>query len=229
MNAVAEAVELEIEDGAEDAAPNVIPLSQFVTDFGDDLLAAVSQQNPPVYDGTPNTHRELVMDGLKRDPFDAQRDVVQAITRLLVDEGEQASVINAEMGTGKTMMAIATAAVMYEEGYQRSLVISPPHLVYKWRREILETVPKARVWVLNGPDTLCKLLQLRDALGCKDSDSPEFFILGRVRMRMGSHWQPAFAVRKAHVRSYTEAGNENSMTFVQTEEYASCPRRCFSR
>ena len=220
MNAVAEAVELEIEV----VSPNVIPLSQFVTDFGDDLLAAVSQQNPPVYDGTPNTARELVMDGLKRDPFEAQRDVVQAITRLLVDEAEQAAVINAEMGTGKTMMAIATAAVMYKEGYQRSLVISPPHLVYKWRREILETVPKARVWVLNGPDTLCKLLQLRDALGCKDSDGPEFFILGRVRMRMGSHWQPAFAVRKAHVRTYTEAGNESSMTFVQTEEYASCPR-----
>lgn len=106
MNAVAEAVELEIEAGEEDATANVIPLSQFVTDFGDDLLAAVSQQNPPVYDGIPNTHRELVMDGLKRDPFEAQRDVVQAITRLLVDEAEKAAVINAEMGTGKTMMLL---------------------------------------------------------------------------------------------------------------------------
>ena len=221
MNVVIEAIEPEI---TEDASPNVIPLSQFVADFGDDLLTAVSQQNPPVYDGTPDIARELVMDNLKRDPFDAQRDVVQAVTRLLINNAEKAAIINAEMGTGKTMMAVATAAVMFNEGYKRSLVISPPHLVYKWRREILETVPKARVWVLNGPDTLHKLLQLREALKCKESDSPEFFILGRVRMRMGAHWQPAFATRKVHMRTYTESGNEHSQSFVQTEELASCPR-----
>ena len=221
MNAVIEAIEPEV---TEETSPNVIPLSQFVTDFGDDLLNAVSHQNPPVYNGIPNTARELIMDDLKRDPFDAQREVVQAVTRLLIDEAEKAAVINAEMGTGKTMMAIATAAVMYTEGYQRSLVISPPHLVYKWRREILETVPNARVWVLNGPDTLCKLLQLRAALRCKESDSPEFFILGRVRMRMGSHWRPSFAVRKEHLRTYTESGNEHSHSFIQTDEYASCPK-----
>ena len=223
MNAVAEAIQIDQTD-AELENPSVIPLSQFVTEFGDDLLTAVSHQNPPVYDGIPNTHRELVMDGLKRDPFDAQRDVVQAVTRLLVDEAEKAAIINAEMGTGKTMMAISTAAVMYAEGYRRSLVISPPHLVYKWRREILETVPNARVWVLNGPDTLCKLLQLRAALRCKESDTPEFFILGRVRMRMGSHWKPAFAIRKLHTRVPIESGNERSATIVETEELVSCPR-----
>ncbi|MES9927679.1 MAG: SNF2-related protein [Candidatus Thiodiazotropha sp. 6PDIVS] len=221
MNAVAEAIQID-ETDAETENPSVIPLSQFVTEFGDDLLTAVSHQNPPIYDGIPNTHRELVMDGLKRDPFDAQRDVVQAVTRLLVDEAEKAAIINAEMGTGKTMMAIATAAVMYAESYQRSLVISPPHLVYKWRREILETVPNARVWILNGPDTLCKLLQLRAALRCKESDSPEFFILGRVRMRMGSHWKPAFAIRKVHMRVPIESGNERSATIVETEELVSC-------
>ena len=98
MNAVAETIQID-ETDAELENPSVIPLSQFVTDFGDDLLTAVSHQNPPVYDGIPNTHRELVMDGLKRDPFDAQRDVVQAVTRLLVDEAEKAAIINAEMGT----------------------------------------------------------------------------------------------------------------------------------
>ncbi|MEW7996283.1 MAG: DEAD/DEAH box helicase, partial [Candidatus Thiodiazotropha endolucinida] len=91
-------------------------------------------------------------------------------------------------------------------------------------REILETVPNARVWVLNGPDTLCKLLQLRAALKCKESDTPEFFILGRVRMRMGSHWKPAFAVRKVHTRVPIESGNERSATIVETEELVSCPR-----
>ena len=42
-----------------------------------------------------------------------------------------------------------------------------------------------KVWVLNGPDTLVKLLKLREQLGVP-AQGQEFFVLGRVRMRMGS-------------------------------------------
>ncbi|HGP4243628.1 TPA: helicase-related protein, partial [Pseudomonas aeruginosa] len=76
-------------------------------------------------------------------------------------------------------------------------VVSPPHLVYKWRREILETIPAARVWVLNGPDTLLKLLKLRDQMGDAYDGRQEFFILGRVRMRMGFHWRLACWKKRA--------------------------------
>ncbi|HSH30921.1 MAG TPA: DEAD/DEAH box helicase [Thiohalobacter sp.] len=202
---------------------NVISLSQFVEDFGDGLLEAVARQHPPVYDGRPDPYRELVMEGLAREPFDAQREVVQAVSRLLIDAGEPAAVINAEMGTGKTMMAISTAAVLHAEGARRFLVISPPHLVYKWRREIRETIPDARVWVLNGPDTLRKLIRMREMVGMPSTDAPEFFVLGRVRMRMGFHWKPAVAVRKLHVRQFTEFGNERSPSCVRTVELAACP------
>ncbi|EMM6572458.1 DEAD/DEAH box helicase, partial [Pseudomonas aeruginosa] len=82
-------------------------------------------------------------------------------------------------------------------GYRRTLVVSPPHLVYKWRREILETIPAARVWVLNGPDTLLKLLKLRDQMGDAYDGRQEFFILGRVRMRMGFHWRLACWKKRA--------------------------------
>jgi superfamily II DNA or RNA helicase len=176
-----------------DCAGNVIPLSAFIADFGDDLLQAVRQQNPPIYSGEANQKRDAVMESLLRKPFEAQKETVQSIAKLLLDENVPAGVINGEMGTGKTLMAIALAALMHREGYQRALVISPPHLVYKWRREIMMTVPGARVWVLNGPDTLKKLLALRKYLG--KPQHPEFFVLGRVRMRMGFQWRPAFALR----------------------------------
>ncbi|MBA1445564.1 MAG: DEAD/DEAH box helicase family protein [Gammaproteobacteria bacterium] len=205
--------------------PNVIPLSTFIADFGDGLLDAVSRQNPPVYDGTPDPRREAVMEALKRRPFPAQQEVVQAVTALLINRGEQAAIINAEMGTGKTMMAIAAAAVIHNEGYHRTLVISPPHLVYKWRREILETVDSARVWVLNGPDTLRKLVRLRALLEETSGHAgPEFFILGRVRMRMGFHWQPAVVARKRHHRRHVEEGNDLSPTFIQSNAHAACPQ-----
>jgi hypothetical protein len=104
------------------------------------------------------------------------------------------------------MMAIAIAAVLHRcERYQRFLVISPPHLVYKWRREILETIAGARVTVLNGPDTLRKLLQLREP-PLQDDAGPEFFVLGRVRMRLGFHWRPAYATQPRRVQPTSDEG-----------------------
>jgi superfamily II DNA or RNA helicase len=174
-----------------------ISLTAFIEEFGDELLESLNHSNPPVYASNANTARQQVMDQLQRKPFLAQAEVVQAIAALLLDRNEQAGIINAEMGTGKTMMAIAVAAVMHAAGYRRTMVISPPHLVYKWRREILETIPDARVWVLNGPDTLMKLLKLREQLDLPHDGRQEFFILGRVRMRMGFHWRLACWQRRA--------------------------------
>jgi len=105
----------------DDIAPNLIPLTQFIQDFGEGLMAAVATQNPPIYDGTPNPVWEAVMNSLKRQPFVAQRERVQAVCKLLVEDGAPAAVLNGEMGTGKTMMGIAAAAVLYPHGYHRTL------------------------------------------------------------------------------------------------------------
>ena len=189
-------------------------LASFIEQFGDGLLEQVRCQNPPIYDSQVDRlqsiwqTRQSILDGLKRKPFEAQADAVHAVVKLLLDHNEPAAVLNADMGTGKTMMAICAAALM-QRTHPRTLVISPPHLVYKWRREILNTVPDAKVWILNGPDTLRKLLMLRSALGLK-STKPEFFVLGRVRMRMGFHWVSAFTPRRVR---YGE----------QTMEVACCP------
>ncbi|AWM80335.1 hypothetical protein DKL61_08170 [Gammaproteobacteria bacterium ESL0073] len=191
------------------AAEANIDLSDFVEEFKSVLLDQLNQANPPVYSpDKANPLWQAVMDTLKRKPFEAQADVVQAIATLLVKRGEQAGIINAEMGTGKTMMAIVLAAIMYYEGYKRFLTIAPPHLVYKWRREILETIPEAKVWILNGPDALAKLIQLRQ--GAKPHHGPEFFILGKVRMRMGFHWKLAFKRKVTGFRLQTdpETGEE---------------------
>ncbi|CAJ2793110.1 SNF2 family N-terminal domain protein [Burkholderia pseudomallei] len=176
-------------------APLTLSLQDFVSEFGDELLDALNRANPPVYAGQPRAHRQLVLAGLKRRLFPAQADVVHAVTELLIERHERAAVVNGEMGCGKTTVGIATAAVLHAEGYRRTLVLSPPHLVYKWRREILETVAGAKVWVLNGPDTLVKLMKLREALHVP-AQGQEFFVLGRVRMRMGFHWKPAFVRRR---------------------------------
>jgi hypothetical protein len=48
--------------------------------------------------------------------------------------------------------------------------------------------------VLNGPDTLVKLIKLREQLGVPAR--PGVLRPGRVRMRMGFHWKPVFNVRR---------------------------------
>ncbi|MCX5470187.1 DEAD/DEAH box helicase [Alcaligenes sp. A-TC2] len=194
------AIHPQLDTPEQDADDRHMPLATFIDQFGEGLLEQVRRQNPPIYDPDLDTQtpvwrtRQHVLDNLTRQPFEAQAHAVHAVVKLLLDHNEPAAVLNADMGTGKTMMAICVAALM-QSTHPRTLIVSPPHLVYKWRREILATVPGAKVWILNGPDTLRKLLALRNALGLKTS-KPEFFVLGRVRMRMGFHWKPAFLTRQ---------------------------------
>lgn len=194
------AIHPQLDTPEQDADDRHMPLANFIDQFGEGLLEQVRRQNPPIYDPDLDTQtpvwraRQHVLDNLNRKPFEAQAHAVHAVVKLLLDHNEPAAVLNADMGTGKTMMAICVAALM-QSTHPRTLIVSPPQLVYKWRREILATVPGAKVWILNGPDTLRKLLALRNALGLKTS-KPEFFVLGRVRMRMGFHWKPAFLTRQ---------------------------------
>ena len=181
-------------DEAEVVQSHHLNLNDFIKDNHDALLQAVSEQNPPIYVGQVNADREAVLDGLARQLFPAQKECVNAVSHLLFDENQPAAIINAEMGTGKTMMAIAVGAASHQAGYTRNLILSPPHLVFKWRREILATMPNARVWILNGPDTLRQLIRCRAMLAAPKV--PEFFILGRVRLRMGYHWEPSFVLAR---------------------------------
>lgn len=172
-----------------------MPLTTFVDEFGEHLLQSLNSSNPPVYTGTPDPLREAVLLSLKRRPLGIQAEAIHTVVELLIERNEKAAILCGEMGCGKTFMGIGISAVLNAEGFRRTLVICPPHLVYKWRREILETVPGAIVWVLNGPDTLIKLIKLREQLGLPPRGQ-EFYILGRVRMRMGFHWRPAFHRRR---------------------------------
>lgn len=207
----------EIEETKEATTDNRLSILQFIQDFGTGLCDAVRVQNPPIFTGE-HTQRAQCLTGLKRPPFAAQAKVIQAITQLLLDQGEKAAIINGEMGTGKTLMGIATAALLHQAGYPRTLVISPPHLVYKWRREILETLPDAQVVILNGSDTLKKLHALSEQPH-QPPAAPTFYIMGRVRMRMGHHWRSAIIPRR-----FTGNDQVVSQHIPMGEQLASCPQ-----
>jgi len=68
-----------------DAFGTTVDLNEFVEEFGEGLLASLNQTHPPVYDGEGNAARQSVMDGLARQPFTEQVEVVQAISALMLD------------------------------------------------------------------------------------------------------------------------------------------------
>ena len=194
--AIADAgVDTQTADAGQTDDGDVMPLAQFLAEFGEPLMAQINRQTPVVYDGRHDNWQDDVLAGLKRQPFPAQKHRIHACYAGLVTHGLPAVFLNGEMGTGKTLMGICVSALMQHE-YSRKpvLVISPPHLVYKWRREILDTVPNAMVHVVNGSNAIGELIRFRRALveGRLDPKRVHYLIFGRVRMRMGFYWRPAY-------------------------------------
>lgn len=215
------------EDGLADDTPDgqtsTMSLATFLEQFREPLLKQIEAQTPVVYTGQHDAWRDDVLAGLKRTPFAAQAHRIQAVYAGLVDEGLPAVFLNGEMGTGKTMMSICVSALM-QRGYSQKpvLVISPPHLVYKWRREILETVPEAIVHVVNGSNAIRDLIVFRDHLsaGRFADGRPHYLVIGRVRMRMGFHWRPAYWQRQVRTVFVDRDSGERS---VSAYKAVACP------
>ncbi len=162
-----------------------LSLAKFVEDFGSGLMEAVRTQNPPIFTGETKPEREALLAGLKRKLFSAQAKAVHAAATLLCDHDEKSAIINGEMGVGKTTIGIATAVLLHAEGYPRALILSPPHLVYKWRREILDTVPQAEVVILNGADTIETIAGVTSKCFTK-AEKPGFLYSGQSSVTAGA-------------------------------------------
>ena len=93
------------------------------------------------------------------DYFEAQKSVVQSTVNTLKDK--RAVFIVSEMGTGKTIMG-ASAAYVHFKGlkYNRGLVgivMSPSHLVSKWKRELEREIPCSKAYIVSDVTDVMKL------------------------------------------------------------------------
>ncbi len=91
------------------------------------------------------------------------------------------------MGTGKTFIAAAAA---YMAGFERTLIICPPHLTKKWKREVEQTVPLARAAVVTS---ITDLEKLRLSIG----SGPLFAVMSRERAKLSYRWKAAVIERWA--------------------------------
>ena len=111
----------------------------------------------------------------------AQKHIVAAIATAL--EQQKTAIINGEMGTGKTLQGISVAAAI---GAKRTLIVCPPHLVNKWKREAEVTWPLCRGFVIES------LKELDEWLAEDLSAGPVVGIIAISRSKMASGWQHAY-------------------------------------
>jgi len=139
-------------------------LRQYATELGQRIL----EQFPPLH-GVGDPVSPVVRTLLRR-PFAAHASVLMGLVRAW-QNGAHNAIVLGEMGTGKTLMSLGAIHVHSEGKPYTALAMVPPHLVNKWAREALQTIPRLRVFFIDG---------FRDAV----SNSPNG--IHEVKLRRGS-------------------------------------------
>jgi SNF2 family DNA or RNA helicase len=152
-------------------------LHQFIEKFRDNIIERVAQDSKPLY--RPAQDRKEAYELIKhipRRPIACQIDAVGGIVKAL--RSRDSAILVGEMGLGKTYISIAASSAL---GYTKTLVICPPHLVGKWKREVKLTLPSARVEIAEKIADIERALRLRR--------EPLFVILSREKAKLGYYWK----------------------------------------
>jgi len=157
-------------------------LFQLIAEHGEAITRAVLRAYPPVYTARTRDNWGFDLSNLKRRPMGAQGDAIRAAAVSL--QLHRGTNVVGEMGTGKTVIGASAA---YVAGFRRVLVLCPPHLTRKWKREVEDTVPLAEAVIVS---TISDLRRLRF-----DRHWPLFVILSREKAKLSYHWTPAVLSR----------------------------------
>jgi Type III restriction enzyme, res subunit len=125
-------------------------MDQYLQSYGKILGKKAVTSLKPLH--VPSRDELPDMEDLLREPFPCQQHVIAAGVELLNTNGS--GFIVGEMGTGKTLLAMTAVCKHAQQprskggtgGKFRCLVLCPDHLIAKWKREIEETIPGAKVY-----------------------------------------------------------------------------------
>ena len=157
-------------------------LGDFIDKFKDAIAQRVVESYPPLYRPSENGG---ALPRLLRRPLGAQADAIRGAALSL--QAHRGTTVVGEMGTGKTFIGAAAA---HMAGFRRVLVICPPHLVRKWKREVEETVPLAQSVIVTS---ITDLERLRLSVG----SGPLFAVMSRERAKLSYRWKAAVIYRWA--------------------------------
>ncbi len=132
--------------------------------YGRSMAELLRRQFPPLHDPA-DPEGQIELPALAREPFGVQSQAIQAALKLLATGRNP--MFTAEVGTGKTTMALFVAAALSPRHHRetlrqlervglpgslplvrRTLVLCPPHLLGSWRDQAEAVVPEARVRIV---------------------------------------------------------------------------------
>ncbi len=157
-------------------------LGEFIDTYRDAITERVIASYPPIY--SPATDSRP-MPRLLRQPLGAQEDAIRGAALSL--NSQRGTTVVGEMGTGKTFIGTAAAHLA---GFRRVLVLCPPHLTRKWKREIEETIPTARAVIASSITDLEQLQRLTTV-------GPLYAVMSRERAKLSYRWRPSTIERLA--------------------------------
>ena len=173
-------------------------LGDFIDTYKDAIAQRVVESYPPLYRPSENGGD---LPRLLRTPLGAQADAIRGAALSL--KTHRGTTVVGEMGTGKTYIGASAA---YMAGFQRVLIICPPHLTGKWKREVEQTVPLARAAVVAS---ITDLEKLRLSTG----SGPLFAVMSREKAKLSYYWQPAVTYRWATSRGRLVRDEETGEPF----------------
>lgn len=181
-----------------------------------ELGARILETYPPLQNTKEATAGSLKT--LLRKALPAQALAITGTAKYL--QSAKAARIVAECGAGKTFMALGTIHVVTDGRPSATLVMCPSHITHKWAREVLQTIPRARTFLIedmrNGGDpkkqhgvcevklskgktvyegkrlTLAEMRRLGRRGWKEHFRSPTYFIIGKDRGKLGYFWSHAY-------------------------------------
>src|SRR5215469_7271582 len=121
-------------------------ISAYLRQFAHQLEDRILKQFPPLHQPGDPLPQELSR--LRRTPYPAQALAIAGLAKRL--ETERSAGAIAEFGTGKTLISLGAIFVHAKGKPFTALAMVPPQLVTKMARECFLTLPRVRVFLIDG-------------------------------------------------------------------------------
>jgi hypothetical protein len=131
---------------------SITDIPTYLRAHAQELGARILQSYPPLHsvDDPPSG----MIGKLLRKPYPAQTLAIIGLVRRW--QQARAGAVIAECGTGKTLISLGAVQTHAENRPFTAIAMVPPQLVEKWCREAILTLPRLRVFIIDGLRTPTK-------------------------------------------------------------------------
>ena len=126
--------------------PLPVSIADYLREHSEEIGTRILESHPPLHaiDDPPSP----IISRLLRKPYPAQTLAIMGLVRRWQEA--KAGAVIAECGTGKTLISLGAIQTHAENRRFTAIAMVPPQLVEKWCRETILTLPRVRVFIIDG-------------------------------------------------------------------------------